>query len=215
MEKSKITKAALGRMPQYLEYIENIHRQNIPFVSATKVARDLAMGEVQVRKDLNAVCGKGKPKLGYHTVDLLTSIESCLGQKSNTPAVLVGAGRLGKALLEYDEFEKYGVQIVAAFDCSEQILKAYNSTKVLPMSQFRSFCQTHGVRIGIITVGEGSAQTVCDQMLESGITAIWNFAPCKLNVPDGTLFLQENLALSLAYLNSQLLDHKSKENKNS
>ena len=102
MEKSKITKAALGRMPQYLEYIENIHLQNIPFVSATKIAKDLSMGEVQVRKDLNAVCGKGKPKLGYRTVDLLTSIEVCLGQNRNTPAVLVGAGRLGKALLEYD-----------------------------------------------------------------------------------------------------------------
>lgn len=215
MEKNRITKAVLGRLPQYLSYLEMISLQDIPYISATKIAKDLSLGEVNVRKDLNIVCGKGKPKRGYRTVDLVKSIESCLGQSRVTPAVLVGAGKLGKALLEYDEFEKYGVQIVAAFDCNEQILKVHKSLEVLPMSQFREFCQSHGVQVGIITVGKGSAQAVCDQMLASGITAIWNFAPCKLKVPEGVLFLQENLALSLAYLNNQLLEQKRKETENS
>ena len=114
-------------------------------------------------------------------------------------------------MLEYDEFEKYGVQIMAAFDCNEQILKIHSSLEVLPMSQFQDFCRTHDIQIGIITVGEGSAQAVCDQMLASGIAAIWNFAPCRLRVPEGFLFHQENLAVSLAYLNNQLLDQKRKE----
>lgn len=198
MEKSKITKAALGRLPQYLTYLEDVFEQEIPFISATKIAKELSLGEVQVRKDLGAVCGKGKPKRGYRTVDLIKSIEACLGQRQLTPAVLVGAGKLGKALLEYDEFEKYGVRIMAAFDCNEQILKIHRSLEVLPMAQFQSFCQSHEIQIGIITVGEGSAQAVCDQMAASGIRAIWNFAPCKLNIPEGIIFHQENLAVSLA-----------------
>lgn len=212
MEKSKITKAVLGRLPQYLSFLESIRDQNIPFISATKIAKELSLGEVLVRKDLSVVCGKGKPKLGYRTSDLIKSIEVCLGQSRTTPAVLVGAGKLGRALLEYDEIERYGVQILAAFDCNEQILKVHKNLEVRPMSQFKEFCEKHNIKIGIITVGEGSAQAVCDQMLDSGITAIWNFAPCKLNIPEGILFLQENLALSLAYLNSQLLDQKRKEN---
>lgn len=214
MEKSKITKALLGRLPQYLTFLEGMDSQEVPFISATKIAKELSLGEVQVRKDLSIVCGKGKPKLGYRTADLMKSIESCLGQNKTTPAVLVGAGKLGKALLEYDEFERYGVQIMAAFDCNETILKVHRSLEVLPMSQFREFCESHDVQIGIITVGEGSAQAVCDQMLACGIQAIWNFAPCKLQVPEGVLFHQENLAVSLAYLNSQLLDKKRKEKEN-
>ena len=66
------------------------------------------------------------------------------------------------------------------------------------------FCKEHNVKLGIITVDEGSAQTVCEQMVSSGIEAIWNFAPCKLKVPKGTLVQNENLALSLAHLNNQL-----------
>ena len=201
MEKGKLTRKALGRMPQYLTLLQKLSEQNVPYISATKIAKELSLGEVQVRKDLSAVCGKGKPKLGYRTEDLLNSIENCLGQSEYTPAVLVGVGKLGKALLEYDEFRKYGVRIVAAFDSNDQILKVRPSLEILPMSQFQTFCQSHGIKIGIITVGKGSAQAVCDQMVEGGITAIWNFAPCKLQVPPEIIFLQENLALSLAYLN--------------
>ena len=62
--------------------------------------------------------------------------------------------------------------------------------------------------MGIITVGEGSAQDVCNRMVKSGITAIWNFAPCKLQVPEGVLLQNENLALSLAHLRNQLVREK-------
>jgi redox-sensing transcriptional repressor len=72
------------------------------------------------------------------------------------------------------------------------------------MNDFDEYCKQNNVRIGIITVGTGSAQNVCDKMIESGITAIWNFAPCNLEVPDGILLKQERLALSLAYLNNKL-----------
>lgn len=211
MEKSRITKATLGRLPQYLSLLRDMPESETSYISATKIAKELSLGEVQVRKDLNLVCGKGKPKLGYKTSELVCSLEGCLGQRRMTPAVLVGAGRLGRALLEYDEFEKYGVRILAAFDCNEQTRKLNSSTEILPMSEFREFCRENSVNIGIITVGEGSAQTVCDQMVDGGISAVWNFAPCKLRVPKGILLYQENLAISLAYLNNQLLCQKRKE----
>ncbi len=212
MEKSRLTKAVLGRLPKYLSFLEEVSDSGVPYISATKIAKGLSLGEVQVRKDLNVISGKGKPKLGYRTDELICSIKVCLGQSAHTSAVLVGAGKLGRALLEYDEFEKYGVKITAAFDCNEQVLKIHSNLEILPMSQFREFCKRNEIKIGIITVGEGSAQDVCDQMLESGITAIWNFAPCKLQIPEGVLFLQENLAVSLAYLNSQMLNKKCEEN---
>lgn len=214
MEKTSVTKATLSRLPYYLRYLKELSPEDTPYISATSIAKNLSLGEVQVRKDLNAVSGKGKPKLGYKTADLIKCLENVLGHENITPAVLVGAGKLGRALLEYDEFENYGVKITAAFDCNDQVLKYHGSVEILPMSQFDEFCKAHHIQIGIITVGEGSAQKVCDQMLESGITAIWNFAPCKLIVPDGTLFLQENLALSLAHLNNQLCNQTG-ENKSS
>ena len=204
MDKCTISKATLGRLPSYLEYLRNLPPDTVPYISATAIAKHLGLGEVQVRKDLAAVSGAGKPKLGYVTAELVEKLENCLGCNRLTSAVLVGAGRLGRALLQYDEFEKYGVKISAAFDSNERVISLGSKTEILPMNQFEYFCKTKNIKLGIITVGEGSAQAVCDQMVKSGITAIWNFAPYKLNVPAGILLQNENLALSLAHLNNQL-----------
>lgn len=204
MEKQGITKATLGRLPHYLQLLRELPLDEVPFISATVIAKKLSLGEVQVRKDLNAVSGEGKPKVGYKTIDLIKCIEAHLGQGDMTNAVLVGAGKLGKALLEFDDFEDYGVKIVAAFDCNETSIRYSRSIEIMPMKDFNDFCNRNNVKIGIITVGAGSAQEVCNRMIQSGITAIWNFAPCNLEVPDGILLKQERLALSLAYLNNKL-----------
>lgn len=204
MEKTEMTKATLGRLPHYLQLLRELSLDEVPYISATVIAKKLSLGEVLVRKDLSVVSGAGKPKVGYKTVDLIKSIEAHLGQGDMTNAVLVGAGKLGKALLEFDDFEDYGVKIIAAFDCNQNPIKYNRSIEILPMNDFDEFCKKNNVKIGIITVGAGSAQNVCDRMVESGITAIWNFAPCNLEVPDGILLKQERLALSLAYLNNKL-----------
>lgn len=205
MERSNVTKATLGRLPQYLQFLNGLPHGQYDHISATTIAKMLSLGEVQVRKDLAAVSGLGKPKVGYRTSELIKDLEDALGCKKLTPAILVGAGKLGRALLDYNGFEEYGVQITAAFDCNEQVLRMNKTSKeILPISSLKKYCTENGIRIGIITVGSGSAQDVCDQMLEAGITAIWNFAPCQLKVPNNVLVKQENLALSLAHLNSQI-----------
>ena len=150
------------------------------------------------------VSGAGKPRIGYETETLIGQLEDCLGYNQLTMAVLVGAGRLGRALLQYDGFEHFGVKIIAAFDSNDRVLGLDSKTEILPMNQFAEFCKEHSIALGIITVGEGSAQEVCDRMVASGIKAIWNFAPCKLQVPDGIILQNENLALSLAHLRNCL-----------
>ena len=197
-----IPKATLGRLPQYLEYLKSLPEIRRT-ISATAIAKALSLGDVQVRKDLAVVSGAGKPKIGYETDKLITDIESHLGYERLTNAVLVGAGKLGRALLDYDGFEDFGVKIVAGFDCNETVLTK-GTKDVLPIRDIEVYCREHDVKLGIITVGQGSAQDVCDKLVESGIKAIWNFAPVTLKVPNGVLLKQENLALSLAYLKGQI-----------
>ena len=204
MKKASVSKATLGRLPGYLNFLRSLPTEKNSYISATAIAKELNLGEVQVRKDLAAVSGAGKPKLGYVRQELIEKLEECLGYNELTLAVLVGAGRLGRALLQYGGFERYGVKIAAAFDTNEQVFDFESETRILPVDQLNEFCAKDNIRLGIITVGAGSAQAVCNQMIESGITAIWNFAPCKLVVPNGVLLQNEDLALSLAFLSNQL-----------
>lgn len=123
MDKTSVSKATLGRLPMYLDFLKSLSVTQYPYISSTAIAKSLNLGEVQVRKDLNSVSGGGKPKIGYVAEDLIKSIENCLGGGGQTCAVLVGAGKLGRALFDFDGFERYGVKIAAAFDCNEQVIQ--------------------------------------------------------------------------------------------
>lgn len=205
MKVNQITRATLGRLPLYLNYLKQIESSGVRSISATTIAKALSLGEVQVRKDLASVSGAGKPKVGYESSDLIKRLEDILGSNSITSAVLVGAGKLGRALLDYNGFEEFGIKIIAAFDSNDEVIRFSKTSKdILPISTLSEYCRANNVKLGIITVGQGSAQQVCNMMEQSGIKAIWNFAPCNLEVSDGILVKNENLALSLAHLSNQL-----------
>ena len=140
MEKSSITKATLGRLPHYLQLLRELSVDDVPYISATVIAKKLSLGEVQVRKDLSAVSGEGKPKVGYKTSDLIKCIESHLGQGNMTKAVLVGAGKLGEALMGYGGFRDYGLHIVAAFDIVKNGT-VLAGTPVCHIDEIEDFCK--------------------------------------------------------------------------
>lgn len=204
MEKKELSKAVLKRLPGYLNYLKGLSDENGVYISATALANALGMGEVQVRKDLAAVSSGGKPKVGYHRESLIDDIEQFLGYDNTHHAVLVGAGKLGLALLGYSGFDAYGLQILAAFDANPAIEMTDSGKNVYPMDKLDAFCRANKVRMGIITVPAAYAQEVCDQMIAAGIKAIWNFAPTHLDVPEHILVQNENMATSLAVLSMHL-----------
>ena len=204
-----ISKHTLQRLPMYLSYIQGLPEDAPKNISATTIAEALQLNDVQVRKDLASVSSSGKPKVGYNVKDLIAELEAFLGYNDIDNAVIVGAGSLGKALLNYSGFKAYGLNIIAAFDLYEEPTEFQGKT-VFPIAQLGSFCRKVTVHIGLITVPASSAQEICDLLVESGIRAIWNFAPVHLVVPDGILVQNENMASSLALLSNHLREQMKK-----
>lgn len=204
-----ISKHTLQRLPMYLSYIQGLPEDAPKNISATTIAEALQLNDVQVRKDLASVSSSGKPKVGYNVKDLIAELGAFLGYNDIDNAVIVGAGSLGKALLNYSGFKAYGLNIIAAFDLCEEPTEFQGKT-VFPIAQLGSFCRKVNVHIGIITVPASSAQEICDLLVESGIRAIWNFAPVHLVVPDGILVQNENMASSLALLSNHLREQMKK-----
>ena len=204
-----ISKHTLQRLPMYLSYIQGLPEDAPKNISATTIAEALQLNDVQVRKDLASVSSSGKPKVGYNVKDLIAELEAFLGYNDIDNAVIVGAGSLGKALLNYSGFKAYGLNIIAAFDLCEEPTEFQGKT-VFPIVQLGSFCRKVNVHIGIITVPASGAQEICDLLVESGIRAIWNFAPVHLVVPDGILVQNENMASSLALLSNHLREQMKK-----
>ncbi len=202
--KASISRPMLERLPLYASALEKMIQNGATSVSSAKLAGELDFGEVQVRKELAMVSGAGKPRIGYDAKELLRDIKAFLGEDRPCEAVIIGAGKLGCALLGYENFEDVGVCIKSAFDILKTDLSV-DDKNIYPMSRLKSYCQENRVEIGIITVPAAAAQEVCDLLLSAGIRAIWNFAPVVLNVPEGVSVINEKLAISLSQLRQQII----------
>ena len=201
-QNKEVSRSVLKRLPVYLLYLKNLPEDAPAHISATALASALGMGEVQVRKDLALVSDGGRPKIGYLRSALVEDIEAFLGYDNTTDAIIVGAGKLGCALLGYEGFAEYGLNIVAAFDRSPH---ADDSGKpIYPVDKLQSFCKRNKILMGIITVPAAHAQEVADTMIECGIKAIWNFAPVHLEAPSHILIQHQNMATNLAVLSMHL-----------
>ena len=204
-----LSKQALKRLPVYMAYLKSLDPIETEYISSAAVAEALEMNDVQVRKDLAAVCkSAGVPKKGFILKDLVSGISDYLGYGSGNDAILIGAGNLGMALMSYRGFDNYGINIVAAFDNRPEVV---DNERIFDISRLGEICEKHNVKIGIITVPDSAAQRVCDMLVESGILAIWNFAPTHIKAPEDILVQNENMASSLALLSNHLREKMAGE----
>jgi len=199
----------LKRLPRYYQYLGRLREEGLEQVSAARMAEALGVHHTQVRKDLTLAGCTGRPKTGHQIAELMTAIERFLHWGNPSEAFLAGVGSLGAALLKYRGFEKAGARIVAAFDTDPA--KAglrIGETPVLPMDKFADLARRMHISVGILTVPPEAAQGAANLMVDSGIRAIWNFAPVTLDVP--TTIIVENLELfaSLALLLRRLSDRE-------
>jgi len=209
MTKTKnVSRNQLMRMPIYRNYLVEKLKQGVKEISAPVMAKDLKLNEEKVRKDISAVSSQeGKPRQGRDVETLIKDIEEFVGYNVRTNAVLVGVGHLGGALLAYQGFAEYGIDICMAFDSNPDMDgQLVAGKRVYYTKNMSMLCRIMDIKIAIITVPAQHAQSVCDTLIDAGVKAIWNFAPIHLVVPNDVIVHNENMAASLAVLSRSVLD---------
>lgn len=173
-----------------VEYIEN----GVDTISSPQIAQRLGIDDSQVRKDFKLLNNAGKCRVGYLVKELKDSIEKTLGFSKTKDAFIIGAGHLGLALAKYDNFNSYGLNILALFDNDPQKVDLQvNSKQIFHISKLPNLVQRLGVEIAILTVPRQFAQQVADFLIQSDIKYIWNFTPAVLKVPANVKVWNENL----------------------
>ena len=195
----------IKRLPSYLHVIEHYQREGREFISGTVIAEELELEPIQVRKDLAVTGIVGKPRIGFPVDRLIEAIHTFLNWKNTQRAIIVGAGNLGTALMGYTEFPRRGLDIVAAFDLDKnKIGKKINGKEVFSLSRVAEQVERLGAEIAILTVPSSHAQTVAELLVQSGITALWNFTNVKLKVPSGVIVQKEDLSSGYAVLSVKI-----------
>lgn len=200
-----VPEPTLRRLPSYLHLLKRLVLRGREVVSCSHIGRELGLDSNQIRKDLSYVDIIGKPKVGFQVAELIDSIERFLGWKNSTDGFLVGVGNLGSALLGYQQFNQYGLNIVAAFDKDPaKTGRLVHGKEVMKLESMVDLAQRMHIHIGILAVPAETAQETTNLMILSGIRAIWNFAPTRLDVPEGIIVQNEDLFSSFAVLSRKL-----------
>ncbi|HOP73440.1 MAG TPA: redox-sensing transcriptional repressor Rex [Bacillota bacterium] len=197
----KVPKFTLKRLPLYYRCLRACLDRNQEYVSSEQIGKAAQVNAVQVRKDLALFGAMGTPGVGYCVADLKAKLEEVLGLNNVNEAVLIGVGRLGRAIIDYPGFERYGLHIVALFDSNPELIGTQVSGRpVFSTQEILHIIRRLQIKVAIITVPAEYAQSIANVLVEAGIRAIWNFAPAVIEVPSHVVLRNEDLAAGLATL---------------
>ncbi|MFP4662443.1 MAG: redox-sensing transcriptional repressor Rex [Halanaerobiales bacterium] len=201
-DRNYIPKATVERLPLYYRCLDRISSyESNDVVSSKELGGKLGIPSTQVRKDLSYYGEFGRRGVGYDVDGLKKSIGKILGVNQLWSAILVGAGNLGRALVNYQGFNKMGLKITNIVDADlVKIGNKVGNITVRSVKELESLVKENDIRIGIMAVPGSAAQEVADKMVTAGIKSIWNFAPTRLIVPEDVLVRNEDLAVGIASL---------------
>ena len=196
---------SVRRLPVYLHKLLEMRRAGQDIVATPELAKYMQCSEIAVRKDLTFTGAVGQPGVGYRIKDVIDAIRAYLNWDRPHEAVLAGAGSLGTALMGYDGFDEYGLNIIAAFDADPaKIGGTVRGRQIFDIRRLPELCAKLQVPLGIICVPARAAQEVADLMVRGGVKAIWSFANVQLTVPDEVAVQREVIAGGLAELSVKL-----------
>lgn len=200
-----VSQATLRRLPMYFHLLNELKGEGRDVVSCSHIGDALQLHPTQVRKDIEATGVSGRPKVGYNLHELIEAITSFLGWNNNKDAFLIGVGHLGSALLGYEQIARCGTTILAGFDTDPaKVGTEVHGKPVFSLDKLTDLAWRMHVHLAIITVPASAAQAVANVLVDSGIKAIWNFAPTSLQVPDGIIVQNEDFYAGLAVLSSRI-----------
>ncbi len=198
---SKVSESTVRRLSLYLRFLEEFEAHGTQTVSSETLARLGGTTSAQVRKDLSFFGSFGKRGLGYSVSELAERLRDILGLQRSYGVVVVGAGKMGSAMVLHGGFARRGFFVKAAYDVDEHAVgRQLNGVEVRHADQLERDLERESIDIGVIATPPEAAQRIAEQLVQGGIKAILNFAPVRLAVPEGVLVKDVNLSLELEAL---------------
>lgn len=201
MKPMKIPDKTVTRLSIYLRCLEELEAGGVTSVSSRQLAERFGLNSAQVRKDLAYFGQFGVRGLGYYVAELKHNLERILGLKQGWEVALVGVGNLGSALIAYKGFQARGFKIGMAFDADPaKVGQVVGDVPIVEIAKLVSTVRRKKVKIAVLAVPAAAAQSVADLLVEGGVTAILNFAPAQLTVPEGIKVQNVDLSVLLKTL---------------
>lgn len=204
----KISAAVIRRLPRYHYHLDKLYQSGVPRISSSALGELTGLTASQIRQDLSCFGEFGQQGYGYNVESLRDEISNILGLNEGHTAVLLGAGRLGQALLSSFPFHRCGVNLTAVYDVSPKLVNTtIRGVPVYPISELEQRLSDEPVDIGVLTVPAYAATDTARQLADLKVKGIWNFTNIDLGLRRPGLVVENihfsDSLLALSYMISE------------
>lgn len=205
-EYNEVPMVVIKRLPRYYRYLGELVRQGIGRISSAALSEKMGVTASQIRQDFNCFGGFGQQGYGYNVVNLYDEIGKILGLDRGHPMIIVGAGNMGHALLNYAKLEKRGFKVIGIFDNDKRkIGTEIKGIKINDISYLEDFCNEHNVDIAALALPDAVVKEIAERLIDIGIKGLWNFSHTELTVPENIAVENVHLSDSLMTLSYKIL----------
>ena len=195
MKDRYVSPVVVKRLPRYYRYLDDLLKKNIKRISSTELSRRMGVTASQIRQDLNCFGGFGQQGYGYNVEMLHEKIGNILGIDKGYKMIIVGAGHLGHALANHNNFKKRGFTLVGIYDTDADIIGTeIAGITVEDYSNIDESVKDKKPDIAILTVPKVAVNAVAERLVKNGVNGILNFTYAELDLPDSVVV--ENMHVS-------------------
>jgi AT-rich DNA-binding protein len=204
-QEKKVSIAVVKRLPRYYRYLADLLKMDISRISSKELSIRMGTTASQIRQDLNCFGGFGQQGYGYNVEYLYEEIGKILGVSKRFKFIIIGAGNMGRALANYNNFAPRGFQLAGIFDVNPQVIgTTIKGTVVRHQDELDSFLVEHQIDIAMLTVPYDQAASVADKVAKLGVKGLWNFSPMDLKLDHDVIVENVHLSDSLMVLGYKL-----------
>ena len=196
MKKSYISKNVIRRLPRYLRKLDDLAAAGVERISSSELGNQMGLTPSQIRQDFSCFGEFGQQGYGYNVAALREQIGQILGMDRSYSVILIGAGRIGQSLIENFNFAHYGFRLLGAFEIRKELVGTQIADITIADAETQdAFIKEHNIDIAILSIGKAHAQIVADELIASGVRAIWNFTDAEIDAGDSGVII-ENIHFS-------------------
>ena len=200
-----VSDAVIRRLPGYYRHLRELEAAGVTQISSQELGVRMNLTPSQIRQDINCFGGFGRQGYGYRVSELKGHIGEILGLTKEHICVIVGAGHIGRAVARYPSFSREGFRTIAMFDVDpEKVGTVTDGIPILAMDELEVFLSSHRVDIAVLALPKRFAQETLHRLYDSGVRAVWNFAPTDLSHPEDMLVVNVHLMDSLQQLSYRM-----------
>ena len=200
-----ISPAVIKRLPRYYRYLGDLLKNDVVRISSKELSQKMNVTASQIRQDLNNFGGFGQQGYGYNVEYLYSERGKILGLDRDNNIIIIGAGNLGQALANNQDFDSNGFKIIGIFDVNPKLIgMTVKGVEVYDIDMLKDFIAHHDVRIAALTLPKSKAPVIARELCDLGIRAFWNFAPVDLSLSEDVIVENVHLSESIMTLSYRI-----------